>query len=383
VTWRVPSAVLASLLAAASASATAPPPPSSAVRGTPARPRPAAPTFEALSKGAAEARSAGRLEEAATQYARAVALKPDWSEGRLALGTVLFDLKRYGEARTQLARVTKEAPEDGVAWGLLGLSASRLKDYDGALAALSRARAAGIASPELLSAVLFEAALVLNRTGSHDAAFDVLRAFAREGKDTPTVIVAFGLSTLRLRQMPDEVPPEKREMVRLAGRGGYHMARARRTALGRLALEELVSRFPSEPGVHYALGSYLAPDDPDAAVEEFRRELRITPDHLESLIQIAHLETRRGAAETALPFAEKAVAMAPDVPAGRLALGRALLEVGRTDDAITQLERAAALAPQSGDVQFALSRAYQRAGRTEAAAHAREEFLRLTASSPQ
>ena len=348
-----------------------------------AKPRRAAPTFETLSAKAAEARSAGRLEEAATHYEKAVALRPEWSEGRLALATVLYDLERYAEARDHLDRVIAAAPADGVAWALLGLSASRLKDYDAALAALGRARTAGIASPEMLSAVLFESALVLNRTGRHDAAFDVLRAFARDGKDTPTVIVAFGLSMLRLRQMPDEVPVEKREMVRLAGRGGYHMARARRTALGRLALEELVSRFPSEANVHYALGIYLAPDDPDAALEEFRRELRLTPDHLESLIQMAHLETRRGHAETALPFAEKAVALAPDVPAGRLALGRTLLDLSRTEEAIAHLERAAALAPASADIQFALSRAYQRAGRTEAASRAREEFLRLTASGPR
>jgi predicted Zn-dependent protease len=92
---------------------------------------------------------------------------------------------------------------------------------------------------------------------------------------------------------------------------------------------------------------------------------------------MAHLEARRGDLAAALAPAEKAVALAPDVPAARLVLGRTLLDLGRTDDAIAQLERAAVLAPESGDVQFALSRAYQRAGRTEAAARAREEFLRL------
>lgn len=339
---------------------------------------PARASFESLSARAAEARSAGRLEEAAGHYGVALALRPAWAEGRLALATILFDLQRYPEARDHLQQLTAGAQGDGgVAWALLGLSASRMRDYEVALTALGRARTLGISSPEMLSAVLFEVALLLNRAGNHDAAFDILRAFANEGSDSPSVIVALGLSMLRLRQMPDEVPAGKREMVRLAGRGGYHMARPRRTALGRLALEELVSRYPAEANVHYALGTYLAPDDPDAAIEEFRRELRITPDHAESLIQIAHLETRRGDAAAALPLAEKAVSLAPDVPAGRLALGRALLDLGRTEDAIVQLERAAVQTPASADVQFALSRAYQRAGRTEAAHRAREEFLRL------
>ena len=171
---------------------------------------------------------------------------------------------------------------------------------------------------------------------------------------------------LRLRQMPDEVPPEKRTMVLLAGRGGYHMARPRRTAVGRLALEELVSRYPSEPNAHYALGTYLAPDDPDAAAEEFRSELRLNPDHRGGPDPARPPGDAPGAARRRpCPLAEKAVSLAPDVPAGRLVLGRALLDLERTDDAIAQLERAGQLAPESADVHFALSRAYQRAGRTE------------------
>ena len=183
---------------------------------------------------------------------------------------------------------------------------------------------------------------------------------------------------LRLRQMPDEVPAEKREMVRLAGRGGYHMARPRRTALGRLALEELVSRYPAEPNVHYALGDVPRARRPGrGASRSSGGSCASIPITRRPSSRSAHLETRRGNVAAALPLAEKARALAPDVPAARLVLGRTLLDLGRTEEAIAQLERAAALAPESGDVQFALSRAYQRAGRTEAATRAREEFLRL------
>lgn len=338
-------------------------------------------SFDTLSAKAVEARVAGRREEAAGHYAQALALRPAWTEGRFALATILFDLKRYPEARDHLQRLTAAGEGGGEAWALLGLAASRLREYEPALAALGHARE--LSSPEMRSRVHFETALLLNRTGKHDAAFDVLRAYASEGQDSPSVIVAFGLSMLRLRQMPDEVPPEKQAMVLLAGRGGYHMARPRRTAVGRMALEELVSRYPSQPSAHYALGTYIAPDDPDAAAEEFQKELRLDPDHPEALIQIAHLETRRGRAAEALPAAEKAVTLVPDVPAGRLVLGRALLDLERTSEAIAQLERAAQLAPESAEVHFTLSRAYQRAGRTEDAAREREEFLRLEKRAPE
>jgi tetratricopeptide (TPR) repeat protein len=343
----------------------------------PRRAAPAALSFSTLSSKADAARTAGRLEEAAGYYEKALALRPDWHDGRLNLAAILGDLKRYKEAREHLNRLTAAGQGGGEAYALLGLACSRLRDYDASLTAFERARAAGIAVPELRAASIYEAALVLNRAGNPDAAFDALRVFSTEGNDSPNVIVAFGLALLRMPKMPDEVPDDKRDLVTLAGRGGYHMARPRRTAVGRLALEEMVSRYPSEPNVHYALGLYLAPDDPSAAAEEFRRELRLTADHGPALIQLAHLETRRGDATAALPLAEKAVSLSPAVPAGWLVLGRALLDLERAEDAIPPLEKAAELAPANADVQFALSRAYQRAGKPEAAARARDEFQRL------
>src|SRR5207245_11346432 len=135
--------------------------------------------------------------EAAALYAKAVALRPAWTEGRLALATILYDLQRYAEAREHLLQLTTAGEGGGEAWALLGLAASRLRDYDAGLAALVRARALPISSPEMLSAVLFETALLMNRAGNHDGAFDVLRPFANEGKADPTVIVAFGMSMLR------------------------------------------------------------------------------------------------------------------------------------------------------------------------------------------
>ena len=147
--------------------------------------------------------------------------------------------------------------------------------------------------------------------------------------------------------------------------------------MGRLALEELVSRYPAEPNVHYAFGTYIAPEEPDAALDEFRKELARDPEHVPALVQVASIELKRSNVAQALPAAESAARIGPTVPAARLVLGRALFEDGQTERAVQELERGAALAPESADIQFALARAYQRAGRAEDAARARQEFLRL------
>ena len=204
-----------------------------------------------------------------------------------------------------------------------------------------KARVLGIPNPEVLSVANFQAALLLNRAGDPDGALEVLRRFGMDGDDSPPVIQAFGLVMLRLPLLPGEIPEEKKDMVLLAGRAGYHMSRSRRTAIGRLAVDELVSRYPAEPNVHFALGMYLLHDDPAAAIAALRRELAVSPDHHVAMIQIAFAELKRGNGADALPVAQRAVELAPNVPAAHLALGHLLArEAGRPGPARRALEQA-------------------------------------------
>ncbi len=343
--------------------------------------QPAAASADVLAARAARARAAGQLDEAAQLYRRLVTLKPSSLENRWALATLLYDRGEFREARDQLERITKARPADGQALALLGLCRERLGEYETALAVLMKARELGIDAPEVRSVATFQTAALLNRLGDPDAAFEMLRPFAVDGDDRPVVIEAFGLIMLRLPLMPGEVPEDKHEMVLLAGRGGYHMARARRSDIGRMALEELVSRYPAAPNVHYALGMYLLIDDPAGAIEQFQRELAVTPDHHVAMIQMALLELKRGRAEAALPIAERAVRLAPTVPAARLALGRSLLTVGQVDRGVQELEEASRLAPGNPRLHYALAQAYAQAGRGEDAARERGTFLKLQASS--
>ena len=370
-------AALAAALGSAAATTAAVAPPAGA---TSAKAVPAA-SFEALAAAAAKARTAGRLDEAVSLYRRALAARPGWLEGRWALATLLYDRDRTREAEPEFARVAAARPSDGQVRALLGLCRARLGQPEAALQDLMKARRLGIASPEIRSVATFQTAVLLNRLGDPDAAFDVLRPFAIDADDRPAVVQAFGLITLRLPLSPDEVPEDKREMVLLAGRGGYHMARARASEVGRMALEELVSRYPTTPNVHYALGMYLLVDDPVAAIAEFRRELGVSPRHAVAMIQIALAELKRGRAEEALPSAQEAARIAPDVPAARLALGRALLALGRAGEGVAEMEAAVRLAPENPRLRFALAQAYTEAGRGSDAARERAEFLRLQSAS--
>ena len=54
--------------------------------------------------------SAQKLDEAQDLYQKALKLRPGWSEGRFALGTILYDLDRYAEARSEFRQVTASSP---------------------------------------------------------------------------------------------------------------------------------------------------------------------------------------------------------------------------------------------------------------------------------
>ncbi|HET7218453.1 MAG TPA: tetratricopeptide repeat protein [Vicinamibacterales bacterium] len=333
--------------------------------------------FDRLVAAATEARRAERWEESIGLYAKAVKLKPDYVEGYWYQGTAQYALDDFTRCRSSFRQVLKLAPKNGAANAFLGLCEFGLKDYDRALQHLLQSRVLGVGDvPDLGSTARYHAAMLMTRIEQYEQALETLGEFASEGNDNPRVIEAMGIATLRLPMLPIELPPDRREMVLMAGRASYLMA-TRNTASAGKAFQALATRYPETPSVHYAYGIFLLQEEPDKAIEEFKRELELQPDHAYSLMQIAYELLKQGDAKAALPWAQKAAAVAPNAFAARKALGQALLETGDVDAAIRELTIGIKLAPESPGLYFTIARAYQRAGRIDDANKARDEFTRL------
>lgn len=351
-------------------------------RSAPQASKPAAksaptPTFDRLVEAATAARTAGRWEEAIALYAKAVKLKPSYVEGYWYQGTSYYTLEKFSECRDQFRTVTRLASKNGAGYAFLGLCEFGLKEYDRSLTHLLESRALGVgAVPDLGHVARYHAALLMTRIEQFEQALETLGEFAGEGDDSPRVIEAMGIATLRMAMLPNEVPPERREQILMAGRASYLMA-TRNTAGAAKAFEALVARYFETPNVHYANGVFLLQEQPDQAIEEFRRELELQPGHPSSLMQIAYEYLKRGDAAAALPWAQQATTAAPNTFTARKALGQALLETGDVNGAIRELLTGIKLAPESPGLHFQLARAYQRAGRLEDAARERDEFTRL------
>jgi tetratricopeptide (TPR) repeat protein len=337
----------------------------------------AAPTFSGVAKQAEAAREAGRLDEAAALYRKALALRPGWRDGQWHLASILYQRDRYAEARDILIKLVRQQPAAPQPWAILGLCEFHTGEYDPAAAHLARALKIGLAAtPQMQHVARYHLVLLLNRLGRHEEAWPVLLLLAQDGSDRPELIQAAGLTGLRMTVLPAEIPAEKRGLVLASGRAMWLVAQ-RRSAEARTAFEQLLREHDSSPGVHYMVGAVLLVSEPDAGIREMHRELELSPEHGPALLSIAFEYLKRKEPEEALKWAERAVAAAPQDFGARTALGRALVDAGQPERGAKELQAAAALAPDVPQVRFALASAYRRLGRKQDAEREQAEFLRL------
>lgn len=340
-------------------------------------PATAAPAFDETAKQAAEARDSGKLEHAIALYRKAVAQKPEWSEGWWYLGTLLYDLDRYAEAAEALKNLAKLEPNGGAGLALLGLCQFQTGEYKDALTHLERGRQKGLGGNQQLGYVArYHSAILFNKYGQFEAAFQILNGLAMENPDSNRITEGLGISALRLPYLPSELTEDKRTPVMMAGRAmAFHIGHKFEESTKEF--ESLLEQFGTMANVHYARGVVLLHDEPDAALEEFKKELQVSPSHVEARLQLAFEYIKRGEHAAGLVYAKEAVQLDPESFVARNALGRTLLDTGDVPGAVRELEIGVKLAPDSPEMQFALVRAYMKAGRKEDAQKARAEFLKL------
>lgn len=334
--------------------------------------------FERLAKLAAEARSAARLNEAVALYQQALRLRPAWHEGWWNLGTILYSVDRLSEARDAFAHLVADLPQHGPSWAFLGLCEMQLREYERAVMDLDKARQLGLGdNQQFVQVTHYNLAILLNRFGRFEQAYTILKGFVYEAVEEPSIIEAMGLSTLRMPYLPEEVPPDKREMVLLAGRATYKMASTAFEDADKL-FQGLLARYPGTPHLHYAYGVFLITwHYPEKGREEFRRELEVTPSHVPARLQIAQGYMFQGNYKEALPLAQEAIKLAPSSGNARSVLGRALLGTGDIKLAIRELETGVKLEPENPELHSLLARAYSKAGRKEESFRESAEFERL------
>ncbi len=335
------------------------------------------PDAAALAKKALEARESGRLEESIRLYGQALAAGWSDPEALWYQGLNFYDLNRYGEAEEMFRRLVERAPTHAGAQALLGLCEFQAAKFRQAFTHLLEATKLGLPPGSELSRVArYHLVALTNKLGQFELASSLLADLVRTWPDMPDLTEMAGLSALRLPLLPAEIASADRERITLAGRAAVLAWRSKLDeALA--AADELLEKYPAQPNAHYLRGYILLLKHSPEAVEEFRKELEISPRHVQARLQIAYEHLQRGDPAGGLRYAEEAVKLAPEDFTALDIYGRLLLQENRVEEAIQALEKAVKLAPESAQVHFHLASAYSRAGRKEDAARHTRAFQRL------
>ena len=350
--------------------------------------------LEQLAARAEAAIDRNDLPQAIQIYEQATALHPDWVEGWWHLGTLFFDAGRFLEARRALVHfVTTERTQPGPGFAMLGLTEFHLKEYSKALADLERSDKLGLGTnPDFTRTALYYDGILNSFLGRPEIALQRLTLLANQiaaaHPDAPKDAVladgelldAFGIAALRIAKLPSSLSREKAPLIREVGNAQALIALQDRVAAGE-QFKRVLALYPSASGVHYAYGVFLLKENPTLAIDEFRREIQLSPSSYVARIQLALEFQKIADTEQALKFAKQAVLLAPKDFVAHIAYGRASLALGKTQTALQELQIAVRLAPSSPDAHFALSRALAQAGKNAEAERERAEFERLNASN--
>lgn len=337
-------------------------------------------SFATLSQRAAEARDANRLEEAATLYTKALALRPKWTEGWWSLGTIEYDQDHYAKAALAFQRVIALDPANGTAHAMLGLCQFELGKDALALQSLLKAEQLNIIKNEQLRTVaLYHLGLLQLRARRFGDAKETLSQLAKVHIQTKEVNTALGLAALLIA--PKDAPPEGTPGATVVGRAGEAEAQltVKDFEQAKRTYTQLVDEYPAYPNLHFAFGRLLLEtNETDQAVEQFQLELKRDPENVNSMLEIASVRYQVDS-EEGLHYAEEALKLSPRLPFAHYLVGLLRLDTGNAAGAIPELEIAEKAFPNESRVYFSLGSAYARVGRKAEAAKARAEFARLNA----
>jgi tetratricopeptide (TPR) repeat protein len=337
-------------------------------------------SFSRIAAQADRSRDANDLDKALTFYRKALGIKPSWAEGWWSLGTILYDRDNYAEAVRAFQRVLALQPQHGSARVMLGLCEFELGQDAGALRDIQKGKQLGVLQDsQLRQVMLYHEGILLLRKSNFEGAQEVLDSLSREGAKGNDLILAMGMSVLRIR--PENLPPEGSTVREIAFRAGKaeSFAAAKKFDDARREYGSLVTENPELANIHYAYGRFLLEiHEVDVAVTEFQSEIQNDSSHVLARLEIAAAKYRIDSAD-GVKYAEQAVKLEPELPFGHYLLGLLYLDTQNLAEAISELQTARRFYPNMPEIYFALGNAYARAGRKQEAARARAIFTRLNA----
>jgi tetratricopeptide (TPR) repeat protein len=337
-------------------------------------------TFEDLSARATAARELNNIPQAVELYRQALKVNAQWQEGWWFLGTLLYDGDQYAAGRAAFQHFVDLNATAAPGWAFLGLCEFETGEYSKSLADIQRALSLGADKEAQLAPVLiYHLALLETQKGDFEAALQTYAGIVRGTQNAmpnEPMLLSIGLAALRSPQLPTQVEPSQKDLFLCAGKAAY-LVFASDYSQADATFADLLRRYPHSPNVHYMHAIYLMARDPEAAFQEFQRELEVAPRNTAADAMLAFGSLTRGDAAEALPYALKAAQSKDSNAFGQYLYGRALVETGEIQRGLTYLKQAEQADGENADVHVTLAAAYSRAGQPAQARRERQLAMQL------
>jgi tetratricopeptide (TPR) repeat protein len=316
----------------------------------------------------------GRLAEAEIAWRDVLRMRPSDADAYAHLGLLEARQERYKEAisfyRKALA-INPAMPGLRLNLGLAQFKSGELKESIQTFTPLLKSEPPGSQEALRLSTLIGMAHFGL---GEYAAAIPYLRKAANSDPTNLGFRMALAQSCLSSKQYQCvldvyreilNLNAESAEADMLAGEALDEM---KNTSGAIEQFRAAVKANPREPNAHFGLGYLLWTQNQfEEAATEFQAELANFPDNVQALAFLADSDIHIGKPEEALPLAEKAIQIDPDVERAHVDLAILYSNNGRREDAVREFKAAIKLKPNDADTHWRLARLYQTMGRKEEA----------------
>jgi tetratricopeptide (TPR) repeat protein len=223
-------------------------------------------------------------------------------------------------------------------------------------------------------AALRQAAAIAERQGELERSLSYwIRARKIEPND-PEILLGFGRVCLKMDLLDDAEPALTRAAAMRPGEAAYQYTLAaakvgkRQFEAAQGLLEALVTKQPTDPQLHYALGSvfYIQGRLAEAAAS-LRESVRLQPEQLASYHYLALIARDQGHDAEAIQTLEKLLQRHPDHAPSCEVLGGLLMTAQRYVEAENNLRKAVRLNPKSVKANYQLGLLLARMGRRQEA----------------
>ncbi len=238
--------------------------------------------------GAANSRL-NRAEKAIECFARAVQIKPDYSDAHTNLGNTLAQTGRRDEAIASYQKALQFKPEDADVHNNLGVVLKDLGRHSEAVECLTRA----VKLNPAYAAAFFNLGVAQEHLGRHEEAIDSLQRSIQLNPNHAPAHNSLGIILHQLGRYEEAIDSfaqaleHKPDDIDLCLRQGTVLKDANRLDEAADCFSKVLQVRPDDPDTHNNLGNLiLRLDGFDNAKQHFRSALALDPDHKPALLNL-------------------------------------------------------------------------------------------------